>query len=877
VSSFRTNTPDSINQKQSRLLQLAAVFLFLYSVILTAAPAVRMHTWQTAYRYNHWLGYAVWLVIVVAVGVQLARFLPERDPYIFPAAALLTGWGLLTIWRLDAVMGSRQTLWLIVSMVAFSAGLRVHDPLALLRRYKYLWLTSGLLLTGLTFLFGVYPGGVGPRLWLGCCGVYLQPSEPLKLLLIIYLAAYLSDRLPISFGLLQLLAPTLILIGLALALLVAQRDLGTASLFILIYTLVVYLASQRKRALGFSLLVLLAAGGTGYMLFDVVRIRVDAWLNPWLDPAGRSYQIIQSILAVAAGGLLGQGPGLGSPGVVPVSHSDFIFSALAEETGLMGVIGLLLLFALLLGRGFRAALFASSNYRRYLAAGITGYLIMQTILITGGNLRLLPLTGVTLPFVSYGGSSLLTSYLALLILITISSQDPEDISPLRSPTPYLLTAGAMLAALIGLALVAGWWSVARREDLLLRPENPRPIITQRFVQRGALFDRNGAPVNLSSGSPGAFAREYRYPALSSTTGYTSAIYGKAGLEAGLDDILSGLRGHPEGQIWLSALLYGQSPPGLDARLSIDLALQKEADTLLAGKHGALVLIHAASGEVLAIASHPYVNPNTIESGWLDVLQDPDAPLLNRATQASYPPGGALGPFLLAYAAQQNRLPALPGGETITIQGMRLRCAVVPDGSAPGDLIRAGCPAAQLTLGRQMEEGEWKALVDSLGFTSAPALPVLTANPSTAAIRNSDLAVLGQDLLTVSPMQMALAAAALSQNGLRPTPRLVISTSSPESGWQSQAAEAPHATLLETGAARAAEAMAVPGADTWQVVGFARASRDDLVWYLAGTLPEWEGEPLALALVLEGQGPETAERIGRSLLEKARFFEPSTSP
>ncbi|RPJ49804.1 MAG: FtsW/RodA/SpoVE family cell cycle protein [Chloroflexi bacterium] len=206
---------------------------------------------------------------------------------------------------------------------------------------------------------------------MGFCGIYLQPSEPLKLLLIAYLAAYLADRMPVSFSLAQLLSPTLILIGAALILLIGQRDLGTASLFILIYTVVVYLASQRNRLIGISLVILALAGVTGYLLFDVVRIRVDAWIDPWLDPAGRSYQIVQSIIAIANGQVLGRGPGLGSPGVVPVSHSDFIFASIAEESGLLGSVALLGLFALLVGRGFRAAIYASNNYSRYLAAGIT--------------------------------------------------------------------------------------------------------------------------------------------------------------------------------------------------------------------------------------------------------------------------------------------------------------------------------------------------------------------------------------------------------------------------------------------------------------------------------------------------------------------------
>ena len=200
--------------------------------------------------------------------------------------------------------------------------------LSFLRRYKYIWLTGGLLLTGLTLLFGTNPsGGSNQRLWLGCCGIYFQPSEPLKLLLIAYLAAYLADRrsyltsvaslskstwsTKIATPLLPLLAPTLIMTGLALLLLVVQRDLGTAMIFLFIYAAVVYVASGQKRILLLSAAAIALAGMVGYYLFEVVRIRVDAWVNPWADPSGRSYQIVQSLIAIANSGLAGARPGYG--------------------------------------------------------------------------------------------------------------------------------------------------------------------------------------------------------------------------------------------------------------------------------------------------------------------------------------------------------------------------------------------------------------------------------------------------------------------------------------------------------------------------------------------------------------------------------------
>jgi cell division protein FtsW (lipid II flippase) len=372
------STPSPTNRIQGRLLSLAGVFLFLFSITLTLAPAVRNHSWQVDYVWQHWIGYIAWLAAIIFLHLQTTQRLPYRDPYLLPAAALLSGWGLLTIFRLAPNFGYRQSAWLLVAIAVVAAGLRLPRDLGYLRRYKYLWLTGGLLLTALTFLIGTNPSGApSPRLWLGGLGIYLQPSEPLKLLLVIYLAAYLSGGvsgftprlLLLSPRLLPLLAPTLTMTGAALLILVLQRDLGTSSIFLFLYAAIVYVASGNRRILLLSGLAFLTAAGIGYGLFDVVRLRVEAWIDPWADPSGRSYQIVQSLMAIANGGLFGRGPGLGSPGLVPIPHSDFIFVSIVEETGLLGALGLLLLLGLVTVRGLRTALRAPDSFRRFLAAG----------------------------------------------------------------------------------------------------------------------------------------------------------------------------------------------------------------------------------------------------------------------------------------------------------------------------------------------------------------------------------------------------------------------------------------------------------------------------------------------------------------------------
>lgn len=856
------------DQTQSRLMRLAALFLGLYALILTLSPAVRLHNWQVDYRWQHWLGFIIWLVGFELVHRQTLRQFPVRDPYLLPIAAILSGWGLLTIYRLNITFGLRQSTWLALSLAIFWWGLQKPEILQLLRRYKYISLISALGLTALTFLFGTYPSGEGPELWLGFWGVYIQPSEPLKLLLIVYLSAYLADRLPFNFNLIQLLLPTLVLSGAALVMLLTQRDLGTSSLVIALYFLIIYLASGKRRILLLAIGLILVAGILGYQLYDVIQIRVEGWINPWLDSSGRSYQIIQSLLAIAAGGIIGRGPGIGSPGLVPVALSDFIFSAIAEEAGLVGTLGLLILLGLTAMRGVMTALRSKNSYYRLLSAGLTFYLVIQSVFIIGGNLRALPLTGVTLPFVSYGGSSLLTSYIALLFLLLISAQ--SEFEPLQAinARPYLFITGLVLVSLVGIGMINGWWAIIRSGDLLERPDNARYIIAARYVRRGDIVDRGNIPLAESAGQPGSYQRIYSYPALSPVIGYTHPVYGQTGLESSMDEYLRGMRGSPTSSVWSSYLLYGQLPPGLAVRLSIDLDLQQTADQLFDGQKGALVLLNAQNGEVLALSSHPNYNANQLDNTWDNLTQSKDAPLINRAVQGKYPLGTAFGPFMLANTTQHN-LSDIPAKTGVTFNGQTWGCALPQSGQLNWEkLISAGCPGASEALGETLSLENIRQIYSEARFDRVPtvSLPSATADPATA-LSDTRLAALGQDGASVTPLQVVLAASALSTGGNIPTPRLALAVNTPIQGWVVLSPDEESHPGFTNNTSAGVEMLTVEGTPTWGSVGSAWVTVDQITWFIGGTLPEWKGTPLAIAIVIESKDPELAWQIGTTLLDR----------
>ncbi len=798
------------NQIQNRLLNWAAFFLFVQAIIFTLSPAVRERTWDVDYRLSHWIAFFAWLALVRIARRAITKYLPEGDPYFLPCAALLSGWGILTIWRLDETFGVRQTLWFGVCVLAFVLALRGMRNLNALRRYKYVILSGGLLITALTLVFGANPLGTGPRLWLGCCGIYFQPSEPLKLMLIVYLSAYLADRSGIQLLSFPLLVPTLTVTGLALLLLIVQRDLGTTSIFIFIFAVIVYLATGKRRILVGAGFVLVLAFVVGYFYIDVIRVRVMGWVNPWLDPSGSSYQIVQSLLATANGGMLGRGLGIGNPLLVPVAISDFIFSAIAEETGLIGALGLLVLIWLILARGLIVSLRATDQFRRYLAGGLTAYLGVQSLLIIGGNIRLLPLTGVTLPFVSYGGSSLLTAFAALFLLLVISHTEDKEPAPLRNPQTYSLLAGAFALGLAACALTAAWWALVRGPDLLSRTDNARRAIADRYVSRGKIVDRNNRPINITEGRSGSFVRRYVYVDLSPVTGYTHPIYGQAGLEATLDNYLRGLQGNPSSRILWDQFIYGTPPPGLDVRLSIDLRLQAMADKLLGGHRGAIVLMNAETGEILVMSSHPTYDPNKLDEEGGALAQDPASPLLNRASQGLYPIGTAMLPLIRAKFGDRM----------------------------PSDL-------------------ELRSYYERLGLYRAPTLRL----PTSFSVANAPV-----DNLHVTPLQACMAAAMLSHKGAIPAPRIALAVNTPEQGWVVlPALGMPVEAIPAQAADEAALSFIKQGKPYWSHVGQASQDGRIVTWLLAGTPPDWQGAPLALAVTLEEDNIFLAEFIGENLL------------
>lgn len=851
---------------QSRLIRLAVFFHLIGCILLTLAPAVRLHSWSVEFHWQQWIGFIVWILGFLFLHRALIKYLPDRDPYLLPITSILSAWGLLTIYRLDFNFGLRQTAWLAIGLLLGFMVIRSRRLLNFLRRYKYVWLTGGLLLTLLTFVVGVYPNGTGPALWLSFFGVYLQPSEILKILLVIFLASYLADNLRVRFNLLQLLLPTLILVGASFLILVAQHDLGTASLFIAIYAVIIYLASGKRRLLLISMFVVLIALIAGYAIYDVIQLRIEAWLNPWLDSNGRSYQIVQSIIAVANGGIFGRGIGLGSPGVVPVAHSDFIFPAIFEETGLLGAVGIILLFTFFMVRGFSIALNAPNQFQRFLAAGLTSAITVQAILIIGGSIRLLPLTGVTLPFVSYGGSSLVTSFIAIFLLLVISNNAETQPAVLERGQPYRIIGGVFLTAFAALLVISTWWSVIRSDTLLSRNDNPRRFISDYYVLRGSIFDQNDQLLTTTIGNPGSYTRIIKYPLLSSVIGYTDANYGQAGLEASQDSILRGVTSDNFWQVFNTRLLYGQYPKGFDLRTSLNLDIQEKVDPLLGLNKGSVLVMNAESGEILVMSSSPTFDATALAGNMENWRTDPDSPLLNRSTQGLYPPGSITGGLIYNFfISRGSQLPELPSFYQSDNLADSNYCAGKIEASYSWlDLIASGCPLALEKFSSGMKAVEIYNLYKQYGLLDQPNIPIESAAPANLESFN-DLEGLftGQSNLLVTPLQVTLAYAPFSNGGHFIEPSLATAYRNNTSEW----------TLLSNFSQK--EMVGINFTTTvnqltninntgWSLSATVPTDSGKLDWYIQGTPQNWRGVPIIVVVGLENSSSATAAEIGYSV-------------
>ncbi|BBX98964.1 FtsW/RodA/SpoVE family cell cycle protein [Mycobacterium lacus] len=450
-------TPPLPTRRNAELLLVCfATLITIAALLIVQANQERTLRWDlTSYGL-------AFLTLFGCAHLAIRRFAPYTDPLLLPVVALLNGLGLVMIHRLDLAengvgrhghpTASQQMLWTLVGVTAFAMVVTFLKDHRRLARYGYL---CGL--TGLVFLAvpALLPRSLseqnGAKIWIRLPGFSIQPAEFSKILLLIFFSAVLVAKrslftsagkhlmgmtLPRPRDLAPLLAAWVISVGV----MVFEKDLGTSLLLYASFLVVVYLATQRFSWVVIGLVLFATGSAAAYFMFGHVRVRVQTWLDPFADPDGSGYQIVQSLFSFATGGIFGTGLGNGQPDTVPAASTDFIIAAFGEELGLVGLAALLMLYTIVIVRGLRTAIATRDSFGKLLAAGLASTLAIQLFIVVGGVTQLIPLTGLTTPWMSYGGSSLLANYVLLAILVRISHSARRPLRPRRRNTSPIAAA-----------------------------------------------------------------------------------------------------------------------------------------------------------------------------------------------------------------------------------------------------------------------------------------------------------------------------------------------------------------------------------------------------------------------------------------------------
>lgn len=730
-----------------------------------------------------------------AAHLAVRMLAPGADPAILPIVFVLSGIGITFVTRLAPTLAMNQVTWLFLSVAAMVVTLFVVRNLDELADYKFTIGIIGVALILLPMVFGTEQGG--SKLWLRLGSFSFQPGELAKIAIVLFLASFfaanrellsVSSRKigPLTLPRPRMLAPVLCMWGLSLLIVVFERDLGSALLFFTIFVVMIYVTTGRASYVLISV-ALLAAGAVGcYFLFNHVRVRFNIWLDPFADAQGGGLQIVQSLYSLADGGLFGAGVGRGMPRLIPVVESDFIFSAIGEEMGLLGGSAVLLLFMLFAVRGFATAARAKSDMAAFTATGLTTSVCFQAFLIVAGVTKFMPLTGVTLPFMSQGGSSLLASFIIVGLLlrcgdqgtghnvlvsgsgvagstvtpalhangvsqvhdalkdspyamVSFSMETPESGVLGRVALSHRLTALVTFFTVLFALLIANltFIQVIKAGDYQSMPSNNHTIARSAKVQRGAIITSDGVTLAESlKQSDGTYVRSYPAGNLAvHTVGYLSTQYGATGIESTMNNALTG---HADHSSWQGAMnsLAGIEQPGDSVVLTINSKIQQVADEALAGRVGAVVVLDPSTGAVLAKSSAPTYSYDDLAAAITGASGN--GALVDRTTQALYAPGSTFKAVTLSAALNSGAFtldstfdaPASMdiGGAAVTNDGDReYGTLTLREAFAVSSNVAFGQLAVQEGAGELVKYAEAFGYDGSLGLDFS-CIPSVMANP-----------------------------------------------------------------------------------------------------------------------------------------------------
>lgn len=737
--------------------------------------------------------------IACILSYTLLKYFSLGDEYLFLTISMLSSIGVIMLYRLNQELGLKQIIWLLFGILLFFAAYFIYSKIAFWNRLMYFYFSVAMILFLSTLLLG--KNIKGATNWIVIAGHSIQPAEFIKILFIFFIASYYTHPesiKPINIRIFKKYITIksqyifMVLSYIFMGFLVLQKEWGTALLFFLIYFALLYSFERSKTVLLVNTLPAIIGGIGGYLLVYHIKVRIETWLNPWKDITNKGYQITQSLFAIGAGDFFGRGIGLGNPEFIPEVHTDFIFSAICEEMGILGGVAVVLLFFLLTYRGFKIALKTKDVFNQIIALGITVMFGFQTFIIIGGVIKLIPLTGITLPLISYGGSSLVASFIALGILqaipnIKFANNETNNENKI-STLPCIKLLVVMCFLFLSIIGYLTYFELQIKDNIMTNAFNRRQWAQEDNTLRGSILDRNGTVLASSKMENEKQVRIYPYgPLYSHVIGYNSRTYGKSLLELYYNKHLLNINEFSV-VFDLKDRFSSNEKRGNNLHLSIDHNLQVKAEKLLNNRNGAVVAMNPRTGEILAMVSKPDFDPNasSLSANWNTMVESPEHPFVPRATQGLYVPGSTFK-VITSIAAIENGMDIqtfedngkiIIDGKEISNSGQKAYGNI--------DLAEALSVSSNVVfsqLGIELGFDKLKDITGRIGMQEEIPfdIPVSKSRFPYKEMSETDMAAvaMGQGKLQITPLHMAMITSAIANNGVMMKPMLVSQITTPE--------------------------------------------------------------------------------------------------
>lgn len=713
---------------------------------------------------------ALQLFILLALCI-VPKLYPDCHRLLLNNMCMLLGIGLCIVSRLSLNKAGKQYTIVVASFIVALAVPYLLMKLRFIKRIAWAYAVSGIGILGTVFVMGEVTHGSKISFVVG--GLTFQPSEFVKILFVFFLAAALQNNTSLR----QLIVAGLFA-GIHVIILVISRDLGCALIFYAVFLFVVFVATGKYRYFIAGMIGGSAAACMAYYLFEHVQVRVLAWRDPWSYIDAQGYQITQSLFAVGSGSWFGMGLMRGKPTTIPYVETDFVFSAICEEFGV--IFGICVIFVCIscFMAMMQIALSEEDRFYRGIAMGIGIMYIFQIFLTIGGNIKFIPLTGVTLPFVSYGGTSIVVTMLFFFIMQGIYMRKGES----TGRKEILVTTALFVALFIGMIGYLGRFVATSEQDMINNSYNPRQKILLERNYRGDILAGDGEVLARTvEDTEGNAIREYPFENLfSHIVGYESK--GRMGVEAVANYYLINSNASLADKVKNN--LRGKKNPGDTVHTTLNVEIQQIAEEQLGSNQGAVIVTEVKTGKVLAMVSHPNFDPNEIEEIWNSLVSDRNSSVLvNRATQGLYPPGSTFKTFTALEFIREN--PEEVGLYRFQCPGFyeknnsQINCY---HGTAHGQLdleysFAKSCNASFANIGLYLDKEQFNNTLQELLF--GKELPITLAYSKSSVAVKEDMTVaevmqtvIGQGQTQMTPIHLHMITSAIANNGVLMNPYVI---------------------------------------------------------------------------------------------------------